>query len=68
LQQVLVKHQYREHFFGHCMGGNPSPRLTISSHRTRNDEPVWYLGGDLATESVNDDPGALIEDLSVGEK
>ena len=61
LQQVLVKHQYRGHFFAHCMGGGPSPRLTISSHRTRADEPVWYLGGDLATEGVDDDPVQLID-------
>jgi hypothetical protein len=61
LQQVLVKHQYRENFFAHCMGGGPSPRLTISSHRTRADEPVWYLGGDLATEGVIDEPEQLID-------
>ncbi|HDY81885.1 MAG TPA: FAD-dependent oxidoreductase [Halieaceae bacterium] len=61
LQQVLVKHRYRENFFAHCIGGSPSPRLTISSHRTRADEPVWYLGGDLATEGVDDDPDQLID-------
>jgi hypothetical protein len=61
LQQVLVKHQYRESLYAHCMGGNASPRLTISSHRTRNDEPVWYLGGDLATEGNDDPPGQLID-------
>ncbi|RLA46519.1 MAG: glycerol-3-phosphate dehydrogenase [Gammaproteobacteria bacterium] len=61
LQQVLVKHQYRENFFAHCMGGSPSPRLTISSHRTRADEPVWYLGGDLATEGVDNDPQQQID-------
>lgn len=61
LQQVLVKHRYRENFFAHCMGGSPSPRLTISSHRTRADEPVWYLGGDLATEGVDDNPEQLID-------
>ena len=60
LQQVLVKHQYTEPFFAHCMGGNPSPRLTISSHVTARGEPVWYLGGDLATQGVNDTPQQLI--------
>jgi hypothetical protein len=60
LQQVLVKHQYRELLYAHCMGGNASPRLTISSHRTSNDEPVWYLGGDLATEGTDDEPEVLI--------
>ena len=61
LQQVLVKHQYRGNFFAHCMGGGPSPRLTISSHRTRANEPVWYLGGNLATEGVDDAPEQLID-------
>tara|TARA_R110002110_G_scaffold205066_7_gene417128 strand:- start:266025 stop:267221 length:1197 start_codon:yes stop_codon:yes gene_type:complete len=61
LQQVLVKHEYQEPFYGHCMGSNPSPRLTISSHRTQADEPVWYLGGDLATQGTDSDPAVLIE-------
>ena len=61
LQQVIVKHEYPEPFFGHCTGGNPSPRLTISSHHMQTGEPVWYLGGDLATEHAEDDPGKLIE-------
>jgi hypothetical protein len=60
LQQVLVKHQYQEPFFAHCMGGNPNPRLTISSHRTAAGEPVWYLGGDLATEAADQSPEWLI--------
>lgn len=60
LQQVLVKHQYRESLYAHCMGGNASPRLTISTHRTSADEPVWYLGGDLATEGTDDSPETLI--------
>jgi glycerol-3-phosphate dehydrogenase len=60
LQQVLMKHQYPEPFFAHCTGGGANPRLTISSHRTSKDEPVWYLGGDLATDGANDDPEQLI--------
>lgn len=60
LQQVLVRHEYREALYAHCMGGNPSPRLTISSHRTQDDQPVWYLGGDLATEGTDDPAEVLI--------
>lgn len=52
LQQVIVKHEYPEPFYAHCMGANPSPRLTISSHKMRSGDPVWYLGGDLATENT----------------
>ena len=60
LQQVIVKHHYPEALYAHCMGSNPSPRLTISSHRSSDGQAIWYLGGDLATEGVNDDPAILI--------
>lgn len=61
LQQVLVKHHYRHSFYGHCMGTNPSPRLTVSSHISHDNSPVWYLGGELATRGADDEPGQLIE-------
>ncbi|ARN73849.1 FAD-dependent oxidoreductase [Oceanicoccus sagamiensis] len=61
LKQVLVKHHYPHSLYAHCMGGNPSPRLTISSHATEDGKNVWYLGGDLATEGVALDDDALIE-------
>lgn len=61
LQQVLVRHQYREPFYGHCMGSKPSPRLTISSHRDRAGRPIWYLGGDLATSAGDETAGTLID-------
>jgi len=52
LKQVLVKHSYSHAIYAHCMGSNPSPRLTISSHETADGKMVWYLGGDLATQGV----------------
>lgn len=61
LQQVLVKHQYPHSLYAHCMGNNPSPRLTISSHRCHDGQHCWYLGGDLATEGVGMTSGALID-------
>lgn len=60
LQQVLMKHEYPEPFYSHCTGGSASPRLTISSHRTSAGEPVWYLGGELATEGADAEPEQLI--------
>ena len=60
LQQVLMKHQYPAPFYGHCTGASASPRLTISSHRGQDGAPVWYLGGDLATEGVDAEPAQLI--------
>lgn len=52
LHQVLVKHQYPEPLYAHCLGSNPSPRLTVSTHRCRDGQWAWYLGGDLATEGI----------------
>ena len=61
LQQVLVKHEYRERLYAHCTGASTTPRLTISSHRTIADEPVWYLGGELADSGTDDPPEVLID-------
>jgi hypothetical protein len=60
LHQVLVKHDYPHPLYAHCTGSSPSPRLTISSHRAHDGRWVWYLGGDLATESIDLDADALI--------
>jgi hypothetical protein len=61
LQQVLVRHQYREPFYGHCIGHYRSPRLTVSSHRDRAGQAVWYLGGDLSTDAADQAPAELID-------
>lgn len=61
LQQVLVKHQYTEPFFAHCLGTGTGPRLTITSHRAGDGAPVWYLGGELATRGADWEPEPLIE-------
>ncbi len=61
LHQLLVKHNYSHALYAHCMGSNPSPRLTISSHPLRDGNWVWYLGGDIATEGVALDPATLID-------
>ena len=38
--------------FAHCLGASSSPRLTITSHRDKSGEMVWYLGGALAESGV----------------
>ena len=60
LKQVLVKHHYPFPLYAHCMGTNPSPRITISSHQCKDGKNVWYLGGDLATNGVNQTDDVLI--------
>lgn len=61
LQQVMVKHQHPFAFFGHCLGAETTPRLTISSHALTKHEQVWYLGGSLAERGAGMEPDALIE-------
>ena len=53
LQQVMVKHSYPHRFFGHCVGADKTPRLSISSHPLGDGSQVWYLGGNLAEKGAN---------------
>jgi glycine/D-amino acid oxidase-like deaminating enzyme len=59
LQQVMIKHHYPYDFFGHCVGMDTTPRLTISSHHLPNGEGILYLGGKLAEKGA----GLSAEDL-----
>ena len=54
LHQVLVSHPDLPALYGHCTGSaaKASPRLTVSTHTRADGQPVWYLGGDLATDGV----------------
>ncbi len=61
LQQVMVKHHYPFNFFGHCLGAETTPRLTISSHSLNKHEQVWYLGGKLAEQGAHLPSSELIE-------
>jgi hypothetical protein len=38
--------------FAHCLGTGAAPRVTITTHRDRDQRPVWYVGGQLAEEGV----------------
>ncbi|UTA48177.1 FAD-dependent oxidoreductase [Simiduia sp. 21SJ11W-1] len=60
LQQVMVKHHLGYRFYGHCLGADKTPRLTISSHPCADGATVWYLGGSLAEQGVQDTPAQLI--------
>jgi glycerol-3-phosphate dehydrogenase len=61
LQQVLVKHHHPFRFFGHCLGAETTPRITISSHTLNKNEQVWYLGGSLAERGASMGTSELIE-------
>lgn len=53
LQQVMVKHKNHHLLYAHCIGGDSTPRLTISSHRCVDGDICWYLGGQLAEKGVS---------------
>lgn len=61
LQQVMVKHHHPFDFYGHCLGRETTPRLTISSHRLPDGGHVWYLGGSLAEKGAQMPADELIE-------
>lgn len=57
LQQVMVKMDNPHPFFGHCLGADKTPRLTISSHphidSAGKQSWVWYLGGSLSEKGAS---------------
>lgn len=60
LQQVMVRHQHPHSFYGHCLGVESVPRLTISSHPGGDGSQVWYLGGSLAERGAQQNASELI--------
>lgn len=52
LHMVLVKLNSQHALYAHCLGIGTKPRLTITTHYTQDNEPVWYLGGAIAEEGV----------------
>jgi glycerol-3-phosphate dehydrogenase len=60
LQQVMIKHDYPHPFYGHCLGADKTPRLTISSHKATDGKWIWYLGGSLAEKGVAQTADELI--------
>lgn len=60
LQQVIVKLDQPYRFYGHCLGTDKTPRLTISSHPCADGRWAWYLGGSLAEQGVEMESSALI--------
>lgn len=61
LHQVMVKHKHPHPFYGHCLGVDKTPRLTISSHPAADGQWVWYLGGSLAEKGVEQSEAEVVE-------
>jgi glycine/D-amino acid oxidase-like deaminating enzyme len=62
LHMVLIKHPQLMPFYGHCLGASNKPRLTITTHPTRDGQAVWYLGGELAEDGAVRDERLQIEE------
>lgn len=60
LQQVMVRHRLNHRFYGHCLGAETTPRLTISTHPLGDGSLVWYLGGSLAEKGAQQSADEVI--------
>jgi glycerol-3-phosphate dehydrogenase len=60
LHMVMVKTPYHFPVFAHCLGAGSTPRITITTHQTRDGKTVWYLGGQIAEEGVKYDQAEQI--------
>ncbi len=65
LQQVMVWHRNPHTFYGHCLGTDTTPRLTISSHPMADGAQVWYLGGSLAEKGASQTAQEVIKAAKV---
>lgn len=65
-QQLRPLHQLmiagmKNPLYVHCVGRNTRPLATITAHPLPGDGYVWYVGGLLAEEGVDQSPEQLIE-------
>ncbi|MGD8582919.1 MAG: FAD-dependent oxidoreductase [Gammaproteobacteria bacterium] len=61
LKMVMMRGAINKKVFAHCMGAGVNPRITITSHTDRDNNIVWYLGGQLAEEGVKRTDSEQIE-------
>lgn len=55
LHMILVKTPFSHSLYAHCLGLSSTPRITITTHKTMDDQSVWYIGGQIAEEGVKRD-------------
>lgn len=56
LHMVILKGKTLPSLFAHCLGKSSTPRITITTHQTEDNNQVWYLGGHIAEEGVKRTP------------
>ncbi len=47
-------------FYAHLVGSSDKPVATITTHKTADNEIVWYLGGGVAERAKESDPNDVI--------
>ncbi|HEX4869485.1 MAG TPA: FAD-dependent oxidoreductase [Moraxellaceae bacterium] len=61
VHMVMLKRAGLPPLWAHCLGASRNPRITITTHPTRDGESLWYLGGDLADEGAGRDERLQID-------
>lgn len=61
VHMVMLKRASLPSFYAHCLGASRNPRLTVTTHPTRDGEKIWYIGGELADEGALRDERVQIE-------
>jgi len=60
LHMVMVKTNFTYPLYAHCLGLGATPRMTITTHLTHDNQYVWYIGGQIAEEGVKRDKDSQI--------
>jgi len=74
LQMVLCKAKNKENslpaIYAHSLGSGSKPIATISSHKDKDDNIIWYIGGNIAeqgvgksTKQLTDEAASLLSDI-----
>ena len=60
LHMVMLKSPDLPLIYAHALGVSDKPKMTITSHRDKAGQTVWYIGGEPAELGVKQSPEALI--------
>lgn len=65
LHMLMMKAPNLPPTYAHCLSGGAKPRLTITTHFTKDGQTVWYLGGDVAENGIEK---STTEQIEAGKK
>ena len=61
LHMVMVKHCNQLPLYAHCLAGGSRPVVTVTTHYTKDNKILWYLGGALAEAGVERDKPTQVQ-------